>query len=70
MISLDDSFKLIRSLYQTLGLKMTLADRTYYCEACGLELDRDRNAALNILRLGMSLAASKDASEASAFRPR
>ena len=50
--------------------EMTLADRTYYCEACGLELDRDHNAALNILRLGMSLAASKDASEASAFRPR
>ncbi|MGD0331528.1 MAG: transposase [Nitrososphaeria archaeon] len=50
--------------------EMTLADRTYHCEACGLELDRDHNAALNILRLGMSLAASKDASEASAFRPR
>jgi len=50
--------------------EMTLADRTYHCEACGLNMDRDHNAALNILRLGMSLAASKGASEASAFRPR
>jgi putative transposase len=32
--------------------KMQLSQRTYSCPCCGLELDRDHNAALNILRLG------------------
>jgi putative transposase len=32
--------------------ELTLADRTYHCEVCGLHMDRDQNAALNILRLG------------------
>jgi putative transposase len=31
---------------------MPLSQRTYKCPACGLLLDRDHNAALNILRLG------------------
>ena len=34
---------------------LTLHDRTYHCEYCGLEIDRDLNAALNILELGTSL---------------
>jgi putative transposase len=33
--------------------KMPLADRVYRCPCCLLELDRDLNAALNILRLGL-----------------
>jgi putative transposase len=33
--------------------KMPLSDRVYRCPCCGLELDRDHNAALNILRLGL-----------------
>jgi putative transposase len=33
--------------------KMPLSDRTYRCARCGLERDRDHNAALNILRLGL-----------------
>jgi putative transposase len=33
--------------------KMALADRTYRCSCCGLALDRDHNAALNILGLGL-----------------
>lgn len=32
-----------------------LSQRWYACPFCGLELDRDENAALNILRLGLSL---------------
>src|SRR5271157_15204 len=36
--------------------EQVLGDREYKCEVCGLELDRDHNAALNIYRLGMSLA--------------
>lgn len=33
--------------------KLTLHDRTFHCD-CGLEIDRDHNAALNILRVGAS----------------
>ncbi len=34
---------------------LTLKDRTFHCKACGLSMDRDRNAAINIKRLGLSL---------------
>lgn len=33
--------------------KMPLSDRVYTCPCCGLEIDRDHNASLNILRLGL-----------------
>jgi len=32
----------------------SLAERTHRCPYCGLELDRDLNAALNILRVGQT----------------
>jgi putative transposase len=31
---------------------LTLADRTYACDYCGLRIDRDLNAAVNLARLG------------------
>jgi putative transposase len=31
--------------------KLTLAERTYHCDACDLVIDRDRNAAINLARL-------------------
>jgi putative transposase len=37
-------------------VKKTLADREHVCPHCGLTLGRDHNAAINILRLGESLA--------------
>ena len=40
-------------------LDLTLRDREYHCEPCGLAIDRDLNAAKNIRRLGTSLAADK-----------
>jgi len=35
-----------------------LSDRTHNCPCCGLSLDRDHNAAINILRLGLQSLAS------------
>jgi putative transposase len=32
--------------------RLLLAERTYVCEHCGLALDRDLNAAINLARLG------------------
>jgi putative transposase len=37
---------------------LSRSDRTYTCPRCGLVLDRDRNASLNILRLGQQSLAS------------
>jgi putative transposase len=37
---------------------LTLADRTYICLCCGVVLDRDRNASLNILAVGQHCLAS------------
>ena len=34
---------------------LTLSDRTFICENCGLTLDRDLNAALNIKRVGVDI---------------
>jgi len=38
----------------------TLADRTHLCHNCGLEMDRDINASLNILTLGLRGRAYRD----------
>lgn len=32
-----------------------LSERVHHCDLCGLELDRDHNAALNILSKGLGL---------------
>jgi len=33
--------------------KMPISERTYQCSCCGMEKDREHNASLNILRLGL-----------------
>ena len=38
--------------------KLTLAERTFTCERCGLILDRDLNAARNLAKLVESVAQS------------
>ena len=40
---------------------LTLSDRTFHCEACGLVLDRDLNAAINLAKLAGSLSDSLNA---------
>ena len=34
---------------------LTLSERIYHCECCGLEIDRDYNASINILRKGLEI---------------
>ena len=40
---------------------LTLADRTFHCEQCGLVLDRDLNAAINLVQLAGSSSDSRNA---------
>src|SRR5260370_39168941 len=40
---------------------LTLADRTFRCQACGLVIDRDLNAAKNLEKLADSSADSQNA---------
>ena len=44
--------------------KLSLSERTYRCDACGLVIDRDVNAARNLLALAASGAESINASRA------
>jgi putative transposase len=37
----------------TVKAKLSLDERTYHCETCGLAIDRDVNAAINLARLGL-----------------
>jgi putative transposase len=38
--------------------KLTLAERTFTCEVCGLRIDRDLNAAYNLAKLAQHVAQS------------
>jgi putative transposase len=44
-----------------LDADLTLSDRTFHCEQCGLVLDRDLNAAINLEKLAGSLSDSLNA---------
>jgi putative transposase len=46
--------------------KLGLSERTYHCDHCGLTLDRDVNAAANLLKLAASGAESQNASRGTA----
>lgn len=37
--------------------ELSLSDREYHCEACGLDIDRDLNAAINLARWQLPAAA-------------
>ena len=49
---------------------LTLADRIFHCEPCGLVLDRDLNAALNLAKLADSSPESLNACGAESAGPR
>lgn len=42
-------------------VRKELSDRIHNCPFCGLVMDRDQNAAINILRLGLQSLAAKAA---------
>jgi len=42
---------------------LSLAERIYACSSCGLKLDRDRNAALNLALLAQVAASSTETSK-------
>ena len=44
------------------GIKkdLTLKDRDYHCSSCGITLDRDYNASLNILEEGLKILSGRD----------
>ena len=37
--------------------KLHLSERVYHCEHCGLEIDKDRNAAINLARHALTATA-------------
>ncbi|PWT78103.1 MAG: transposase [Chloroflexi bacterium] len=52
-----------------LDADLTLSDRTFHCEQCGLVLDRDLNAAINLAKLAGSSSDSQNACRADSFTP-
>jgi putative transposase len=46
----------------TVKAKLCLSERVFGCEACGLSLDRDENAARNLARLALSVAQAQQGS--------
>ena len=45
----------------TIKADLTLADREWICEGCGAHIDRDKNAADNILAEGLNIVAAGQA---------
>jgi putative transposase len=48
----------------TVKAKLSLSERVFGCEACGLSLDRDENAARNLASLALAVAQAQEGSSA------
>jgi putative transposase len=48
----------------TVKAKLSLSERVFSCEACGLSLDRDENAARNLASLALTVAHTREGSSA------
>jgi putative transposase len=48
----------------TVKAKLSLSERVFHCEACGLALDRDENAARNLAGLALAIARAQGGSSA------
>jgi putative transposase len=53
----------------TAKAKLSLSERTYRCEHCGLQIDRDLNAALNLAALATRVAGSGPETQNAQSRP-
>ena len=48
--------------------KLLLSERTYHCEECGFEIDRDLNASINILNTGLKMIEATDATAGTSLK--
>ena len=48
--------------------KLLLSERTYHCEECGFIIDRDLNASINILNVGLKIIEATDATTGTSLK--
>lgn len=62
-----ESFILVGLIYSRkhiyMKMRWKLSDRTFVCKDCGLEIDRDLNAAINIQAVGVDAAIRTQSSQ-------
>ena len=47
---------------------LSLSERTYHCEECGFTIDRDLNASINILNVGLKMIEATDATAGTSLK--
>jgi transposase len=59
-----ENLRPLQASLRGLQAKLSLSERVFTCEACGLSLDRDENAARNLARHALSIAQAQGGSSA------